>query len=122
MATRAIKASVFSIAVIFFLPAVTLSGQFKCTRVTDGDTITVVAGGQEFTIRLVGIDAPEKSRKKHEPGQPFSQVSTKYLAGMVLNKDVDIRSYGTDRYGRTLGVVNVYGKNVNLEMVKSGLA
>ena len=31
-------------------------------------------------------------------------------------------SYGTDRYGRTLGVVYVDGKNVNLEMVKAGLA
>ena len=74
------------------------------------------------TIRLVGIDAPETSRKKHEPGQPFSQKSTKYLAGPVLNKVVDIVSYGEDRYGRTLGVVNADGDNVNLEMVKGGLA
>ena len=78
--------------------------------------------GYKTTIRLVGIDAPEKSRKKHDPGQPFSQTSTKYLAGMVLNKNVDIVSYGNDRYGRTLGVVYVDGKNVNLEMVKAGLA
>ena len=77
---------------------------------------------RSFTIRLVGIDAPEKSRKKHEPGQPFSQNSTKYLAGLVLNKHVDIVSYGTDQYGRTLGVVYVEGKNVNLEMVRAGLA
>ena len=95
---------------------------YKCTRVTDGDTITVVTGGQKFTIRLVGIDAPETSKKKHDPGQPFSQQSTKFLAGMVLNKYVDIVSYGNDRYGRTLGVVYVDGKNVNLEMVKAGLA
>ena len=71
---------------------------------------------------LVGIDAPEKSRKKHDPGQPFSQASTKYLASLVLNKYVDIVSYGNDRYDRTLGVVYVDGKNVNLEMVKAGLA
>ena len=41
---------------------------------------------------------------------------------MVLNKDVNFKGYGTDRYGRTLGVVYVDGKNVNLEMVESGLA
>jgi endonuclease YncB( thermonuclease family) len=70
----------------------------------------------------VGIDAPEKSRKKHEPGQPFSQASTKYLVSLVLNKYVDMVPYGTDRYGRTLGVVYVDGKNVNLEMIKAGLA
>jgi micrococcal nuclease len=98
------------------------AAQYKCNRVTDGDTITVTQNGFKTTIRLVGIDAPEKSRKKHEPGQPFSQNSTKFLAGMVLNKYVDIVPYGTDRYGRTLGVVYVDGKNVNLEMVKAGLA
>ena len=98
------------------------AAQFKCTRVTDGDTITVTQNGFKTTIRLVGIDTPEKSRKKHDSGQPFSQQSTKFLAGMVLNKDVDIVSYGNDRYGRTLGVVYIDGKNVNFEMVKAGLA
>ena len=39
-----------------------------------------------------------------------------------MNKSVDVKSYGTDRYGRTLGVVFVGGKNMNLEMVKAGLA
>ena len=109
---------------VFLLASLTAlhAAQFKCTRVTDGDTITVTQNGFKSTIRLVGIDAPEKSRKKHEPGQPFSQSSTKYLAGMVLNKDVEIKNYGTDRYGRTLGVVYVDGKNVNFEMVKAGLA
>ena len=40
---------------------------------------------------------------------------------MVLNKDVEIKNYGTDRNGRTLGVVYVDGKNVNLAMIKAGL-
>jgi len=35
---------------------------------------------------------------------------------------VDIKPFGEDRYGRTLGVVYVNGINVNLEMVKAGLA
>ena len=39
-----------------------------------------------------------------------------------MNKSVEVKSYGTDRYGRTLGVVFVGDKNVNLEMVKVGLA
>ena len=53
----------------------------------------------KLTIRLVGIDAPEVSHKKYEPGQTFGQQSTKYLAGLVLKKTVDIKSYGPDRYG-----------------------
>jgi endonuclease YncB( thermonuclease family) len=76
----------------------------------------------EITIRLVGIDAPEKSRKKREPGQPFSRKATKYLVNLVLKKTITIKEYGTDRYGRILGVVFVNGTNVNLEMVRAGLA
>ena len=112
----------FLFVVLISLTTVCYSFQYKCTRVADGDTITVVSNGQKFRIRLVGIDAPEKSRRKHEPGQPFSQKSKKYLASLVLNKHVDIVSYGEDRYGRTLGVVYVDGKNINLKMVKAGLS
>jgi len=110
--------------VLFLLisPVISFAGQLKCTRVTDGDTITVIGNGKKETIRLVGIDAPETSKKKNEPGQPFSQKSTKHLAGFVLDKSVDVKSYGTDRYGRTLGVVFADGQNVNLEMIKAGLA
>jgi micrococcal nuclease len=95
---------------------------YKVIRVYDGDTITVMMGGQKQSIRLVGIDTPEKSRKKNEPGQPYSQKATKFLAGLVLNQDVSIESYGSDRYGRVLGVVYVGQTNVNLEMVRNGYA
>jgi micrococcal nuclease len=98
------------------------AGPLKVSRVTDGDTITVTDGRVEQTIRLVGIDAPEISHKKREPSQPYGQAATKYLAGLVLNKTVEIKEYGQDRYGRTLGVVFLGGKNVNLEMVKAGYA
>ena len=121
MANKILKTYAFIIAILIF-PVIVHAALYKCTRVTDGDTITVTQNGFKTTIRLVGIDAPEKSRKKNEQGQPFSQNSTKYLAGMVLNKNVGIVSYGNDRYGRTLGVVYADGKNVNLEMVKAGLA
>ena len=65
---------------------------------------------------------PKSHTPKNEPGQPFSQQSTKHLAGLVLNKVVDVKSHGPDRYGRTLGEVFLDGNNINLEMVKSGLA
>ena len=109
------------LCLLWFVTA-SYAGQFKVLRVTDGDTIKVTNNGTTSTIRLVGIDAPEKSKKKHEPGQPFSKKSTKHIASLVLNKTVDIKSYGKGHYGRTLGVVFVDGINVNLEMVKEGLA
>jgi len=110
------------VLILLVLPTISIAGQFKTTRVTDGDTIKVSGDGSKITIRLVGIDAPETSKKKNQPGQPFSQKSTKYLASLVLNKTVDVKSYGTGRYGRTLGVVFVNGIDINLEMVKAGLA
>jgi micrococcal nuclease len=85
-------------------------------------TVKATNNDVKMTIRLVGIDAPETSKKKNQPGQPFSQNSTKYLVSLVLKKSVEVKSYGTDRYGRTLGIVFVGDKNVNLEMVKAGLS
>ena len=107
---------------VFLITSFCSAGQLKVSRVTDGDTIQVRDGRVEKTIRLVGIDAPEISHKKREPSQAYGQTATKYLAGMVLNKIVEIKQYGQDRYGRTLGVVFLDGKNVNLEMIKAGYA
>jgi len=41
---------------------------------------------------------------------------------MVLNKQVFIKDYSLGPYNRILGVVYVGRKNVNLELVKAGLA
>jgi len=107
---------------VFLIFSVCSAGQLKVSRVTHGATIKISDGRVEKTIRLVGIDAPEISHKKREASQPFGQAATKYFAGLVLNKTVEIKEYGQDRYGRTLGVVFVDRKNVNLEMVKAGYA
>jgi len=105
-----------------FFASHTQAGEYQVNRVIDGDPIEVMKGAVKLTVRLVGIDAPEVSHKKHEPGQPFSQQSTKYLAKLALNRSADVKSYGADRYGRVLGEVFVDGNNVNLEMVRAGLA
>jgi endonuclease YncB( thermonuclease family) len=118
-----LKKTVYVITIfllIFSIPA--YADQLRVVRVTDGDTIKAAADHMEIVVRLVGIDAPEKSRKKREPGQPYSRKATKHLASLVLKKTITIKEYGTDRYKRILGVVFVNGTNANLEMVKAGLA
>ena len=110
------------ISLLLLFPALSLAGEFKVTRVYDGDTVKAEGHDIEIKVRLVGIDAPETSRKKREPGQPYSQQSKKHLAGLVLNKTVDIKGYGLDKYSRILGVIYLEGKNINLEMIKAGLA
>lgn len=74
-------------------------------------------------VNLIWPSAKKTVIKKQEwTGQPYSKKSTKHITSLVLKKTVDIKSYGKDRYGRTLGVVFVDGMNVNLEMVKAGFA
>jgi endonuclease YncB( thermonuclease family) len=110
---------------VLFICIASLSAQaeqFKVIRVADGDTLTILQQGQKVRVRLVGIDAPETSKSKRDPGQPYSQKSKKHLAGLVLNKQVSVKSYGQDRYGRILGEVFLGDTNVNLEMAAVGLA
>jgi endonuclease YncB( thermonuclease family) len=117
-----IKITLSLVFLLLSLPTLSLAGEFKVTRVYDGDTIKAAGHDIEIKVRLVGIDAPETSRKKKDPGQPYSQQARKYLAGLVLNKTVDIKGYGLDGYSRILGVIYLEGKNINLEVVKEGLA
>ena len=39
-----------------------------------------------------------------------------------MNKVVEIKYYGLDRYYRVLGVIFLEDKNINLEMIRAGLA
>jgi micrococcal nuclease len=108
---------------VLLFPAVSLAGQYEVYRVVDGDTFVVKHGSVKLTIRMVGFDAPEASTSKHRAGQPFSRQSSQHLSNLILNKTVDVKSYGADRNGRTLGEVFLLsGKNINLEMVQVGLA
>jgi endonuclease YncB( thermonuclease family) len=104
----------------FTLPAP--AGQFKVTSVHDGDSLRASGHDIQIKVRLVGIDAPELKRGKHNPGQPFGQRAKKFLTRLVLNKRVFIKGYGLDYHNRILAVVYVGKKNVNLEMIKAGLA
>jgi endonuclease YncB( thermonuclease family) len=71
----------------------------KVVAVTDGDTVKVLDGKRvEHKVRLLGIDAPEKS-------QPFGNASRKNLASLVAGKDVYVESAKKDRYGRLLGKI-----------------
>jgi endonuclease YncB( thermonuclease family) len=111
------------ITLFIFNASLSFAGQYKVARVIDGNTFVVYHGSVKITVRLVGIDAPENSNHKRRDGQPFSRQSTQHLAGLVLNKTVDVKSYGADRNGRTLGEVFLLdGKNINIEMIKVGLA
>jgi len=119
---RSFKIALFVISILLIISSFSYAGQFTVTRVYDGDTVKAKGYDIEIKVRLVGIDSPETSRKKRDPGQPYSQKAKNYLAALVLNKVVDVHSYDFDRYNRILGVISLNGKSINLEMVKAGLA
>jgi micrococcal nuclease len=116
-----VRAVVF-FTIFLFLPTVAHSGQFKVTRVYDGDTVKAEGCDVEIKVRLMGIDAPEISHKKNEPSQPYGQTAKDHLTDLVYSNMVDVKGWGMDTYGRVLGVITLDGKNINLEMVKAGLA
>lgn len=122
MPWKCAKGLITFLTVFLIFVRVSQARQFKVVQVFDGDTVKAVGHDIEIKVRLVCIDAPQRSKKKRDPEQPYSEKATKYLAGMVLNKTIDLKIYGLDQYNRILGVIYVCGKNVNLEMVKAGYA
>nr|WP_319495217.1 thermonuclease family protein [uncultured Desulfobacter sp.] len=94
---------------------------FKVTKVFDGDTVEVQGEDLEFRIRLVAIDAPETGGYKSK-GQPYSQEAKKVLQQLVQGKNVRLKQYGTGGYNRILAEIFSQGQNINLTMVRRGLA
>lgn len=87
----------------------------RVVKVHDGDTVTVLAGGVERRVRLVGIDAPER-------GQPHGSAARRVLAARIGGRVVVVIESGTDSYGRTLGRVLVAGSDANAAQVRDGYA
>ena len=83
--------------------------------VMDGDTVMVLHDKRKVTIRLAGIDAPEKL-------QAFGAEAQKSLAGMVLRKEVRVTPTAVDDYGRVVGVLWAGNMNVNEEQLRRGMA
>ena len=87
----------------------------KVVSIVDGDTVWVLLAGERTKIRLWGIDTPEKK-------QAFGTKAQKALGDRIHEKEVGIRDYGKDRYGRVLAELVLGGENVNLWMVRNGWA
>ena len=86
-----------------------------CTKVVDGDTIYLDNGEK---VRFVGVNTPERGVEGYITSKNFVQK-------LCLNKEVGLDiddSKHNDKYGRTLAVVIVDGKNLNEMLLKEGLA
>ena len=84
------------------------------TKVIDGDTV-VVEGG--YHVRLLGMDADEV-------GYPCYDSAKTQLENLVLGKQVILEKDKTDsdQYSRCLRYIFVGNTNVDVQLVKEGLA
>jgi endonuclease YncB( thermonuclease family) len=108
----------FALLLLLALPgaAAPQSLEGLVTGVADGDTLIVLDGAKaSLRIRLLGIDAPEG-------GQPYGKVAKQVLLGRVIRQRVTVLTHSRDRYGRLVGKVLLEGVDVNLELVREGLA
>ena len=98
------------------LPALADLLEGRVVGVIDGDTVDVLAPGNEkLRVRLAEIDAPEKR-------QAYGARSKQALADLCFGKDAQVETKGRDRYGRTIGRVRCAGVDANAEQVRQGLA
>jgi endonuclease YncB( thermonuclease family) len=97
-------------------PAVADEFKGRVVGVTDGDTIKVLHVNQAETVRLVGVDAPEKR-------QPYGDRARRFTADLAFDRTVTVVTSGRDRNGRLLGeVVLPDGRSLNQELVRAGYA
>ncbi|MEO7213639.1 thermonuclease family protein [Mucilaginibacter sp.] len=90
---------------------------YRVVGVKDGDTMVLLSPDhQNITVRLAEIDCPEKS-------QAFGQAAKKFTSDLCFGKQVKLIGTTKDRYGRTVGLVELAdGTNVNYNIVKNGYA
>ena len=93
----------------------TIVSPISVTEVSDGDTLKL-SDGKSF--RLYGVNAPEVKESYFEEAKAFTQ-------NLVLGKEISFEqeaNYKVDKFGRELGYVFIDGVNLNIELVKNGLA
>ena len=84
--------------------------------VSDGDTITVLdKSNNEHKVRLMGIDAPEKS-------QAFGNEAKQTLSNYIYKKEVSVEYKKLDKYKRIVGKVTLDGQDICLQMIREGMA
>lgn len=90
----------------------------RVISVSDGDTLTCTRLNirrSQTKLRFAYVDAPESSQK-------YGKESHHIVKTMVYKKLVRVKITDVDRYGRCVGVIYRYRRNINEDMVKRGAA
>ena len=110
---------------------------YEIKALEDGDTLVVLANGEELRIQLLGIDAPEDTANpklerdlqrtglEAESLLQLGRQSTVHLQQLLGESEVSLQGdlNAQDRYGRVPMIVfNKQGKSLNDAMLEDGYA
>lgn len=95
----------------------------RVNRVIDGDTFEIEYDGQNWKVRLLGIDSPE-SVHPDRPAEPFGEEAKVYLKSLLDGKHVTLifEDRLMDTYDRLLAYAYVDKLFVNRDLLEKGLA
>lgn len=97
----------------------------KCYDVIDGDTVKLMIDVgfdtyRDKRVRFLNVDTPEKGQVNHKE-------ATDFVKECILNKEVIVKTYKPDSFGRYLGEIWYYDegrKNYRLlsnDLIDNGL-
>jgi micrococcal nuclease len=90
--------------------------QALLTRVVDGDTIHALIDGKDQTIRLLGINTPEKNMPYADSAKNFLKKFENKSIYLLRDKE------NLDKYNRSLRYIFYESRFLNLEILEQGFA
>ncbi len=87
----------------------------RVTRVVDGDTINVTMNGQNYSVRYIGVNTPERDEACY---QDAKNANAALVEGQEVTLVRDVSD--TDQYDRLLRYVYVGNRFVNAELIANG--
>lgn len=104
---------------------------FQILRVIDGDTVEFEADflpgalKQKMSLRIYGVDTPEKMPRAHCSEENLKSLNAKLFAEQEIYGAMEIKIYirGWDKYGgRVLGDVILDGEPLSQRLIQRGYA
>lgn len=87
----------------------------RVSRVLDGDSLRLQQGSRSIEVRLAAIDAPELD-------QAHGRAAHRALQACAEGRLVTVLTRDRDRHGRSVGVLDVEGRDCGLRQVEGGHA
>ena len=92
-------------------------------KVIDWDTLKVKNNNEEINIRMIGLDAPEKSTTRYWYTECFWNEATSHINEILswitaIQVEQDPTQWETDKYWRLLWYVFLSWNNINQKMIE----